>query len=691
MADSRVIFDIIGNDKASGAFNSAGRGADTLGSKVSSMGKAAGAALAIGAGAAALFAVKLGTDAVAAARESAKITAITEQTIKSMGGAAGLTATQVADMSTRLSNVTGVDDEVLQAGANLLLTFGNISAKGGVFDRTLALANDMSIALGQDMKASSIQLGKALNDPIAGVSALTRVGVSFTAQQKEQIKTLVESGDVLGAQNVILAEVGKQFGGAAAAASTPIDKLKVTVGNLQEEVGARLIPVIDRVATFLAANLPAALDFAGAAFARIGDAIALVRNAFETGQAFIKSVLDRFRGDNDAAAAGVSGAMTRIAGFIEQARATFVLVFDAIKVLVSTWVAVVTELWDRFGTHILEFIRRTLDNIRQVFGGVLQAIQGVLNVFIGVFTGDWSRVWDGVKGIFGGAWDAILGIGKQALNVLNLAIGAGMGLLSAAWSVAWDGIKTLASNAWEAIKMKVAAGVQAVVDFIIGLPGRLLDAGEALFDAGKDLAEKLIKGLMETLTSLPKRIGDFISGIKLPSLSIGDGPGALTKSYNEGVKGGSGGSGGSALNRVKAALTAGTYVTSTYRTPAQNAAVGGSPTSYHLDKANPATDIGGSTAALDLLYGRLKAMGGWRELLWRVKGHYDHLHVAHEGGHVTPQGITPLRRDELLTKLQVGETVLPKDFGGGSPDPDDWGRRAARAYASEMRLVLRTA
>jgi len=68
-----------------------------------------------------------------------------------------------------------------------------------------------------------------------------------------------------------------------------------------------------------------------------------------------------------------------------------------------------------------------LETIRSVVGGVLTAIQGLLNVFAGIFTGDWSRVWEGVKGIFSGVWDAIKGIAKGAMNgiidIINGLIG----------------------------------------------------------------------------------------------------------------------------------------------------------------------------------------------------------------------------------------------------------------------------
>lgn len=265
------------NRAASDAGDRAGRGfGSTFGRAVSGIG---GAIAAIGIGREAIGFV---TDSLEGARESARIGAITAQVIESTGGAANVSAAQVGDFAQRLSGLTGVDDELIQSGQNMLLTFTNVRNELGegndVFDRATGLANDMSAALGQDMSSSAMQLGKALNNPIQGVSALQRVGISFTESQREQIATLQESGDMLGAQRIILDEVGRQFGGTAAAVATPMDRLKVTVGNLQEEFGARLIPVIDRAASWLADNLPAGLEMAGRALGTARDAVVRVVN-----------------------------------------------------------------------------------------------------------------------------------------------------------------------------------------------------------------------------------------------------------------------------------------------------------------------------------------------------------------------------------------------------------------------------
>lgn len=206
------------------------------------------------------------SESIAAGRESNKVMAQTNAVLKSTSKAAGLTAKQISDMSTRLSNFTGVDDETIQSGENLLLTFTNIRDEvGGKFTGTFDTATqtmvDMSAALGQDMKSSAIQLGKALNDPVKGITALQRVGVSFTAQQKEQIATLVKHNQTTKAQAIILGELNREFGGSAAAAATPAQKLNVMIDNLKENIGQFLIPILDKFETFLVNNLPTAIAY----------------------------------------------------------------------------------------------------------------------------------------------------------------------------------------------------------------------------------------------------------------------------------------------------------------------------------------------------------------------------------------------------------------------------------------------
>ena len=103
-----------------------------------------------------------------------------------------------------------------------------------------------------DLTATSIRLGKALNDPILGITALSRVGVQFTENQKSMIKRMVMAGDVAGAQAVILRELEGEFGGMARDVDTASGALKQmwnALGDVAEMIGAAFLPRITSSAT----------------------------------------------------------------------------------------------------------------------------------------------------------------------------------------------------------------------------------------------------------------------------------------------------------------------------------------------------------------------------------------------------------------------------------------------------------
>jgi len=182
-----------------------------------------------------------------------KVMAQTEAVVRSTGGAAGLTAQDIQSMASSLEGMTTFADDAIQAMENILLTFPEI--KGDTFRDASAAILDMSTALGSDLQGAAIQVGKALQDPINGVTALRRVGVNFSEDQQKVIKSLVATGQQAEAQKLILAELSKEFGGSAAAATGTFDgKLKQlhnTLNNVAEGIGTAFIPVLKSAADAL--------------------------------------------------------------------------------------------------------------------------------------------------------------------------------------------------------------------------------------------------------------------------------------------------------------------------------------------------------------------------------------------------------------------------------------------------------
>ncbi len=171
------------------------------------------------------------------ARGARKALAQTGAVLRSMGRKES--AQGIETMLNQLSRMSGIDDDNLREMSNTLLTFGNVS--GDTFTTANKLALDLSVAFGKDLQSSAIMVGKALNDPLKGLTALSRIGVQFTSKQQDQIKAMMAVNDVAGAQKIIMGELKRQVGGSAAAQADAIDKAGVAWKNLKEAIGEVLL------------------------------------------------------------------------------------------------------------------------------------------------------------------------------------------------------------------------------------------------------------------------------------------------------------------------------------------------------------------------------------------------------------------------------------------------------------------
>jgi hypothetical protein len=101
-------------------------------------------------------------------------------------------------------------------------------------------------------ESNAVALGKALEDPIKGITALAKSGVTFTEQEKEKIKTLVESNQLLEAQDMVLKAIEKQVGGTSEASASSFDKMKFALAGISDTFGELVLPYIDQFAIALA-------------------------------------------------------------------------------------------------------------------------------------------------------------------------------------------------------------------------------------------------------------------------------------------------------------------------------------------------------------------------------------------------------------------------------------------------------
>src|SRR4029077_17451193 len=412
-------------ERRGAGFRQAGSQSETFGSKVKGLGKAA----VVAGGAAGLAALtgtlKVGIDEMT---EASKVSAQTAAAIKSTGGAAGISAAGVAKLAGSLMKKSGVEDEAIQSGENLLLTFTKVQNKVGkgndIFNRATKTMLDMSVALGQDTKTSAIQLGKALNNPIKGVTALQRVGVSFTDSQKAQIKALQESGDTMGAQKIILAELSKEFGGSAEAAGKTlagqINVLKESFSNLAGELISTLVPALTTITTFFVKNpaLAKAMVFGilaiSAAMVTLNVALAI---SAAIGSPFIGIIL------------GITAAVA-------------LLVAGAV-ILYKNWDTVTAVLEAGFA------------RIKAAAADVFGWLQSNWPLILGILTGPVGAAvaviithWSTIKSVTNAAWSAIKSATASAWNAVQPAVATAVGAVWSVVSSTWNAVKSATTTAW---------------------------------------------------------------------------------------------------------------------------------------------------------------------------------------------------------------------------------------------------
>jgi hypothetical protein len=185
-----------------------------------------------------------------AATSNARITKIAES-MGLFGDQVGVVSARLQDLAKKTALATGVDIDSIKATQAKLLTFKELAKSadvvGGEFDRATKAAIDLAAAGFGSAESNATALGKALQNPIKGITALSRSGVTFTEQEKSKIATLVESNKTFEAQKLILDAIEKQVGGVSEATANASDKINQAFKIFGQELGVLLLPVFEKI------------------------------------------------------------------------------------------------------------------------------------------------------------------------------------------------------------------------------------------------------------------------------------------------------------------------------------------------------------------------------------------------------------------------------------------------------------
>lgn len=482
-------------------------------------------------------------DSLDSAADAAKVQAQLTAVLASTHGAAGLYIDDLNDQAKALEHMTTYSDEAVNSAQSMLLTFTQV--KGPVFQNAIGTILDMSTALGQDLQSSAIQVGKALNNPTIGITALQRVGVSFSESQKDVINKLVETGHLAEAQTLILKELNTEFGGSAqAAAGTFAGKLaqmNEQFDDMKENVGNALVPALMALAKAVG---PIVAKFAEWAekHPKLLAAIVLI-TAATTGLITIVGALGLALAGlaSTAVALNISlglllgwmalipiaiaaviavgyllyahwGEISQFAGevwagivaYVEEAWGAIVGVFttakDAVLGVWTSFTSALSEAWQFTWLFIQEFVKNTLGLI---VGSILVLLdtfipnwrvylETILSVITEVFTAIYTFVTD----IWNSTIDAVSGTmltaGKfisDQFQSLKAVITSVLKAISGIWHDVWSGISAFFGDIWNAITDKLKEAVSYIETQIKRLTDLVAPVSKALGSTGGALSK----------------------------------------------------------------------------------------------------------------------------------------------------------------------------------------------------------
>lgn len=423
-------------------------------------------------------------DSIAAVSNWQTLNAQTAATVKATGGAAGVAAEDVNKLALALEATTATQAESIQSGANMLLTFKNIKNEVGegndIFNQATTSLVDYATVMKTDPSTAAITLGKALNDPIKGISALSRAGVSFTDDQKAMIKTLVESGDTMGAQKIILAELNGEFGGSGAArADTYAGKLfavKDAFGDMGEAVVTALIPglmglfaVLTPIFTFLGQNqavLIALATFLGGVL--VIAMYAWVASIWAANVALLANPVTWI----------VLAIVALVAALIWVATQT--TFFQDVWTAMVGWITAVLDgffgWWNSFWAGFSSFLSDTWNNIVLFVTTYINTVLAVITAVGAAISAVWNGFWNGIIGFFKGAWATILGVVNTIRSVFASVFNAIAGIVRGAFNGVVGVVKGVINGVIGVVN-GVIGGINSVAGAIGGVFGVNLSIG----------------------------------------------------------------------------------------------------------------------------------------------------------------------------------------------------------------------
>lgn len=194
---------------------------------------------------------------------------------------------------------------------------------------------------------------------------------------------------------------------------------------------------------------------------------------------------------------------------------------DKIGEFVGSVVTAIQTLWEMWLKPLIDWIIANIipvlvpifesiwNTIKNVFGSIADTIGGIINTFkglidfiVGVFTGDWSKAWEGIKTFFTGIWEAIKGffetiwnalkgIVETYINIVKAQISTVLNAIKTIWENIWNGISGFVTTIWNAIKTAISNAINAIKSAISTVFNNIKNTVSNIFNSIKNTASNI--------------------------------------------------------------------------------------------------------------------------------------------------------------------------------------------------------
>lgn len=441
--------------------------------------------------------------------------------LKSTGGVAGMTAQSVNDLAAKLMLTSTASRGTILSAETMLLEYTHVGKD--IFPQATQAILNMSTAMHVDLTTATKAVGKALENPLTGMTSLQRVGVMLTQTQKDQIKSFMALGDTASAQGIIMGALNRQFGGAAAAQAGTyagrMEQLKNQFEAAKVSIGMALIPALSTLMTKLqpvialfAAELPKVIK----AFTTILSTI-LIPVLLTVADFFVKNIVPAIGELTDWIVGNLVPAVRQVAQFLQ-----------------TNLIPALRQVWTWFTSNILPILKAVGLALRDSLGSAIQAAQAAFRsaqpqlAQFGKAMEQLKPVAIFLAQVIGGIIVTAIGI---AIGAIRGLIGAFKGIIEMLTGLATfirgffdffkgivtgdgDLIKKSLGEMWSGITGIFKGAIDTVVGFIKGFVEGIVNWFKNLFDrlVGHSIVVDLINGIVNLFFGLPIRVLEIVAG-----------------------------------------------------------------------------------------------------------------------------------------------------------------------------------